>query len=211
MEIISSVSSSTLFVLEFVRVGSTTSYITTYQVVPADVMSINGELIIYDIGPLRSLFSFRNPLPVTSSIRVDVVAPTVIFADTLQGMTDMEQMHPVTFSEVVTGFDTTDITTVSATVNSITGTGTTYTVHFTPKAAIFALTLAANSVTDRAGNEGPATPVTADGTAGTAVGGLDGDISDVSLDDAKFLYPCAGVGARQQQCSSHSARSPDQR
>ena len=116
---------------------------------------------------------------------IDTTAPTVTeFTDPTTSVIDMQQMHSITFSKTVTDFDTTDITAVGATVNRITGSGNIYTITFTPNAAAFSLTLAANSVTDLAGNEGPRAPVTR-GPIG--ISNLDGE-SGVSLDDAKFLY-----------------------
>ena len=73
----------------------------------------------------------------------------------------------------VTGLDSTTLATVitttgGVTVDSVTDTDgdqTTYAIAFTPTAASFSLTLAANSVADLAGLTAPATAQTATGTA----------------------------------------------
>ena len=73
------------------------------------------------------------------------------------------QDHTIIFSEAVTDVNDSAFSAERATVNSVTVTGSsdTYTINFTPTAATFSLTLAADSVTDLAGNTGPPTEVIA--------------------------------------------------
>ncbi|WP_424947469.1 PKD domain-containing protein [Candidatus Spongiihabitans sp.] len=80
----------------------------------------------------------------------------------------------IAFDEAVTGLTSGDFTATRATVNSVTpnsGANTTYLVTYTPSmAGAVRLTLTANSVSDAAAtpNMGPASPVTATGTAEAA-------------------------------------------
>ncbi len=105
---------------------------------------------------------------VTITVTVpDTTAPTATFGTIAAGVIGTEQSVALTFNEVVTGLAATDITATGARVDSVRGSGDTYTVAFTPNAAAFTLTLAANSVEDTAAtpNAGPASAVSATGTA----------------------------------------------
>ena len=103
---------------------------------------------------------------VTITVTVpDTTAPTVLLGTIDVGVIGTEQTHDITFSEVVTGLTVNDFSATGATVDSVSGSGDTYTITFTPTEEGFTLTLAADSVTDRAGNTGPASAVTATGTA----------------------------------------------
>ena len=103
----------------------------------------------------------------TSATVTDMTAPTATFGTIAAGVIDRQQTVGLTFSEAVTGLVATDITATGATVDSVRGSGSTYTIAFTPTAAAFTLTLAANSVEDTAAtpNAGPAAAVSATGTA----------------------------------------------
>ena len=103
----------------------------------------------------------------TSATVTDMTAPTATFGTIAAGVIDRQQTISLTFSEAVTGLAATDITATGATVDSVSGSGSTYTIAFTPTASAFTLTLAANSVEDTAAtpNPGPAAAVSATGTA----------------------------------------------
>ena len=65
-----------------------------------------------------------------------------------------------TFSETVTGFDSSDITTTNGTLSNFAGSGTTYTAIFTPTANVegtATINIAANKFSDAAGNPNTAT------------------------------------------------------
>ena len=103
----------------------------------------------------------------TSATVTDMTAPTATFGTIIAGVIDRQQTVGLTFDEAVTGLAATDITATGATVDSVRGSGSTYTIAFTPTASAFTLTLAANSVEDTAAtpNAGPAAAATATGTA----------------------------------------------
>ena len=153
-------------------------YTATYLVVAAQVMGLEGTLVSYDIGAMAAAGVPANtldPEATESAIRIDVTAPSVttFITPDANGVIDVQQTHDITFSEPVTGLDSTTLATVitttgGVTVDSVTDTNsdqTTYTITFTPTAETFSLTLAANSVADLAGLTGPANDVSASGTA----------------------------------------------
>ncbi len=101
-------------------------------------------------------------------ITVDTTVPTANFGTIAAGVIGTAQDHEITFSEEVTGVDSTDFTATGATtVDNVAGAGGTYTITFTPGSETFTLTLAAGSVTDIAGNAAPT--ATATGTATVAL------------------------------------------
>ena len=115
-------------------------------------------------------------LTVTDSVRATASAtvtitvnpnttPTVDLGTITTGVIGTEQTHDITFSEVVTGLADADITGTGATGISVSGISRNYSVTFTPTAAAFTLTLAADSVEDVTGNTGPASAATVTGTA----------------------------------------------
>ena len=103
----------------------------------------------------------------TSATVPDMTAPTATFGAVTIGTVGTQQSVGLTFDEAVTGLAATDITATGARVDSVRGSGSTYTIAFTPTASAFTLTLAANSVEDTAAtpNAGPAAAATATGTA----------------------------------------------
>ena len=106
--------------------------------------------------------------PVTAD---DSVAPTVDFGTIAAGVVGTPQTVSLTFSEPVTGLMPDDFSTSTGVEGiSVSGSGTTYMITFTPNAADFVLSLDANSVDDLAAipNTGPDSPeraTTADSTA----------------------------------------------
>ena len=127
------------------------------------------------------------PATFDRQITVDSTAPTVTFGTITAGEIDAAQDHDITFSEDVTGLEVSDfsasnniVASGDLVVNSVTpasgpsGPSTTYTISITPRATAFSLTLAADSVMDIAGNDGPVAEAiasggtaTPDGTTGT--------------------------------------------
>ena len=103
----------------------------------------------------------------TATVR-DITAPTADFRTITAGTIGTQQSVRITFSEAVTDLTTDDFSTsTGATVDDVSGGGGVYDIHFTPTAAEFTLTLAANSVMDEADtpNDGPPSDVSVDGTA----------------------------------------------
>ena len=95
---------------------------------------------------------------------------TTFITPDADGTIGAQQLHTIIFSEVVTGLTRSDFSdssgvTVNVFVANIEPRGSEYAVLITPTAATFTLTLAADSVMDSAGNSGPATDVSVDGTA----------------------------------------------
>ncbi len=116
----------------------------------------------------------------------DTTAPTVDFGTIDVGVIGTRQTHTIRFNQIVTGFAATDITATGATVNSLSGSGDTYMITFTPTLTSFTLTLAADSVSDTAAtpNTGPATePAAARSVTGTAVLSADADLATLSITD----------------------------
>ena len=106
-----------------------------------------------------------------TAVPADTTAPTVTTfeIDTSESIIiGTTQTAIITFSEVVTGLTERRFNiSTGVTGISVSGSGDTYTITFTPTAATFRLTLARNSVVDtaRLPNPGPATDVSVDGTA----------------------------------------------
>ena len=124
--------------------------------------------VIYRVGDAGSL----NETGTTKTFTIivtDVTPPTVETFDNLGTVSIAKQdMHTITFSEAVTDLAVEDFSASTyVTINKVTDSGdqTTYTIAFTPNEETFALILAVNSVTDIAGNMGPATEASASGTA----------------------------------------------
>ena len=116
----------------------------------------------------------------------DTTAPTVDFGTIDVGVIGTQQTHTIRFNQIVTGFAATDITATGATVDGVSGSGDTWSINFTPTAASFTLTLAADSVSDTAAtpNTGPATePAAARSVTGSAVLSADADLATLSITD----------------------------
>ena len=116
----------------------------------------------------------------------DTTAPTVDFGTIDVGVIGTRQTHTIRFNQIVTGFAATDITATGATVNSLSGSGDTYMITFTPTLTSFTLTLAADSVSDTAAtpNTGPAAePAAARSVTGSAVLSADADLATLSITD----------------------------
>ena len=119
-------------------------------------------------------------------VAADTTAPTVDFGTIDVGVIGTQQTHTIRFNQIVTGFAATDITATGATVNSLSGSGSTYIITFTPTLTSFTLTLAADSVSDTAAtpNTGPATePAAARSVTGSAVLSADADLATLSITD----------------------------
>ena len=119
-------------------------------------------------------------------VAADTTAPTVDFGTIDVGVIGTRQTHTIRFNQIVTGFAASDITATGATVNSLSGSGSTYTITFTPTLTSFTLTLAADSVSDTAAtpNTGPATePAAARSVTGSAVLSADADLATLSITD----------------------------
>ncbi len=119
-------------------------------------------------------------------VAADTTAPTVDFGTIDVGVIGTRQTHTIRFNQIVTGFAASDITATGATVNSLSGSGSTYIITFTPTLTSFTLTLAADSVSDTAAtpNTGPATePAAARSVSGTAVLSADADLATLSITD----------------------------
>ena len=146
--------------------GTNYRYTYSHTLAVADFPQLNdGSPVVYSIGSLIS--TFFSPLAgvtVTSPIHIDVIAPKVTTFDRATITTfDTPRDEFITFSEAVIDFVATDITATEAVVHSVNNPPeqTTYAVNFTPSTRNATLTLAAHSITDLAGNTGPANDVTA--------------------------------------------------
>ena len=111
--------------------------------------------------PSNAVVTTTSPVTATP----DTTAPTVLLGTIAAGVVGTAQTHDITFSEVVTGLTVNDFSATGATVDSVSGSGDTYTITFTPTEEGVRLTLAANSVEDVTGIAGPAAAITATGTA----------------------------------------------
>ena len=126
---------------------------------------------VYGAGSVQvrqTVNSVQSAVARLSAVTVDETAPTVTtFDNPAAGVVGTAQTHTITFSEAVTGFDSTDITLAGVEQVTVADSSdqTTYTITFTPTAATFRLTLAVNQVADLAGNTGPATEASVTGTA----------------------------------------------
>ena len=111
---------------------------------------------------------------ITVTRAADTTVPSVDFGGatiTEVGVIGEELEHDITFSEEVTGLVTTDFTVVGARITNIGGRDgdAVYTLAIEPSARTFTITLNANSVSDEAGNTGPAeNPLAARRVTGTA-------------------------------------------
>ena len=90
---------------------------------------------------------------------IDTTAPTVAFADNISGIANLATAsvaYTLTFSEAVSGLDATDFTVTNGTVNSVSGSGSTWIVNVSPALNVtsgaIGLTLKAGAVSDAAGN-----------------------------------------------------------
>ena len=103
---------------------------------------------------------------------VDTTAPTVDWGTIAAGVVGTAQTHDLTFSEAVTGLAADDFSaSTGVTGTSVSGSGSTYSITFTPSETSFTLTLAADSVEDTAAtpNAGPASAASVTGTATPAI------------------------------------------
>ena len=122
----------------------------------------------------------------------------------------------LTFDEAITGLSRTDISTEGARITGIFflgSAGTDHSIIFTPTAATFTLTLAANSVNDRArpiANSGPAMDVGVTGTAKPAVAlPTDATLSALSLtrgDPAESVELSPGFASDTEGYTANVAR-----
>ena len=90
---------------------------------------------------------------------IDTTAPTVAFTDNISGIANLATAsvtYSLTFSEAVSGLDATDFTVTNGTVNSVSGSGSTWIVNVSPALNVtsgaIGLTLKAGAVSDAAGN-----------------------------------------------------------
>ncbi len=133
----------------------------------------------YDIGTLTAAdaaVATFDPPAVASAIHIDRTAPTVTLGPIAAGLVADEQDHDITFSEDVTDLKVGDFTSSDdVRVTNVSGSGSAYTLTLTPNDESFSLALAANAVTDLAGNTGPANTVRVNGTANYAPTARAGD------------------------------------
>ena len=119
--------------------------------VPTDAA---GNEIDFYIRPFRNLFD--------NNIAIDTSPTVVTFAAITDAVLNSANTTTITFSEPVIGLGAGDFSSsTNATVHAMTGSDATYSITYTPTAASFTLTLAADSVTDATGNTGPAVAVSA--------------------------------------------------
>ena len=115
-------------------------------------------------GTTRKLYR----LTITRAVSVDTTAPSATFGAVTIGAVGTQQTVSLTFSEAVTGLAADDFSaSTGVTGTSVSGSGSTYSITFTPSETSFTLTLAANSVMDTAAtpNTGPETAASVSGSA----------------------------------------------
>ncbi len=143
----------------------------TYQPVAADVGRTLSVTVVYS-DPVPGGKNITSAPTAAVIAAPDTTAPMVTIPALGESTAGNTASVKITFDEAVTGLTSGDFTADNATVNSVSpdsGSDTTYLVTYTPGAAgAVRLTLTADSVSDTASptpNTGPASPVTATGTA----------------------------------------------
>jgi VCBS repeat-containing protein len=114
---------------------------------PSNVISLNMTGVVDAAG------NVADPAPPSNTYAIDTLRPTaaVVINDTTPGAAG--STATVTFTEAVNGFVPGDVTITNGTVTSVTGSGTTWTVNFTPtNTGTGTITVSGNSVQDQAGN-----------------------------------------------------------
>ncbi len=150
-----------------VRVGATNQYSATYTVTSTDndttpAFKVSGVTDTADTPNTAGDFTTE-----LGTVIIDTSAPTIDFPNLGEPTVGEPANVKITFSEAVADFDSMDITGATAVDGS--SDQTTYLVTYTPSAlGTVTLTLAANAVSDLAGNTAPATDKTASGTAQAA-------------------------------------------
>ena len=150
-----------------VRVGATNQYSATYTVTSTDndttpAFKVSGVTDTADTPNTAGDFTTE-----LGTVIIDTSAPTIDFPNLGEPTVGQPANVKITFSEAVADFASADITGATAVADS--GDHTTYLVTYTPSApGTVTLTLAANAVSDLAGNTAPATDKTASGTAQAA-------------------------------------------
>ncbi len=161
--------------------GSGNDYTATYTVVAAEV---SDGAAVYDIGAMAAAGNPDNGFDLreaTSAVQIDVTAPIASLGTITAGNTGQEYEHDFTFDEAVTGLAVSDFTISDGSITNLTGSGTDYALTITPSALSFTVTLAANAVTDAAGN-GNAEAI-ASGTATAPVQSADADLSSLTISE----------------------------
>lgn len=119
-------------------------------------LSLNGSTIRDGAGNNASL-SLAGHLPSTAGILVDAIAPTVtITSSATQLRQGQTATITFTFSEPPASFSSADVTVSGGVLSQVFGSGSVYTATFTPtqnvNSGTASITIAANAVTDAAGN-----------------------------------------------------------
>jgi gliding motility-associated-like protein len=142
--------------------GSTATTMSfSYTVVSGDMdmdgiivgnLTLNGSTIKDEAGNNSNLTLFN--VPNTSGVRVNTTTPTVTISSTATSPLTGPFTVTITFSEAMTGFTATDITTTNATAGTLSTTDNiTYTVQITPTASAVSVNVPAN-VAQNPGNNG---------------------------------------------------------
>jgi peptidyl-prolyl cis-trans isomerase A (cyclophilin A)/peptidyl-prolyl cis-trans isomerase B (cyclophilin B) len=140
--------------------GSGTSYTATFT--PATNSTANGVVSVSSgvftdaAGNANNDGSDANN---RVTISIDTVAPTISITDNVTGIATTATKavaYSLSFSEPVTGLDSTGLTVTNGTISSIVGSGANWTVNVTPAQQVaggaIGLTLKAGAVKDAAGN-----------------------------------------------------------
>lgn len=166
--------------------GSGTTYTATFT--PTASSTTNGVITVGSnvvVDTSSNANTSGDTLTMTVNTVVDTTAPTVAITTSDNSLTIGETATiTFTWSETITGFADSDITTTGGTLSSISGSGLTYTATFTPTASSTAdgvITVGANAVTDGSGNGNAATTLTI--TVNTV-----GTLSTVTLNYAYHAY-----------------------
>ncbi len=107
---------------------------TTYSFLMAPI-SNNSVTVLVAAGSAQDAAGNTNSVSNTLSRTYDAIQPTVTLTSATTSPTNGAISVTATFSEIVTGFDATDVTVTNANVGAVAGSGTTYTFTVTPTTA----------------------------------------------------------------------------
>ena len=164
-------SGSTVLTFNYVvQAGDST---TDLQYLDTKALSLNGGTIQdsdkFDAVLTLPELTSTQSLGESKAIVIDTVAPTVNLTSDAPTITNAPFKVTANFSKDVTGFTDTDISVTNATINGLSGTGTTYNFTVTPKTdGVVTVDLPSGSVQDAANNDNTAATVLARGYDTTA-------------------------------------------
>lgn len=188
----------------------------------------SGYYYVATISPGQPLVSVSVPADAANTAQVgsfasptlvfgqDTVGPVASFTGTPVGSVSGPFALGIRFDEIPTGFSISSLSSVSAGLSNLTGSGTSYSVIVSPTAAVFSITVHPAGITDGLGNpmENPATTVLhaaapqlfAEAESGTLAGGMT-VVSDPGASGGSYVWlPDGGFPGNEQGFNAaHSA------